>query len=314
MLLLINCETHSHTKEYYKMKWILSVVLVLSFSLTFATDNSLLKDNKQRIIMVTGSTGGLGREVARALAEMGDHVILHGRNIERGRALEKELNDKRAGSAKFYRADFGSLKEIQKLSEVIINEYKRIDVLVNNAGIALIGDKERRLSEDGYELHFQVNYLAEFLLTNQLLTLIERGKTRRIVNVASGSASPLEFDNLMLEKNYSTMRAYGQSKLSQVMHTIELSIRLRRKGIVVNSLHPSTFMDTDMILEAGLKPRSSVMDGRDAVLNLVNNKGVGNGEFYNVQTLARAHDQAYDAAVRERLWMTSEYLIADKLK
>ena len=263
--------------------------------------------------MVTGSTGGLGREVARALAEMGDHVIIHGRNIERGRALEKELNGKRAGSAKFYRADFGSLKEIQTLSEAIIKDYKRIDVLVNNAGIALIGKKERRLSDDGYELHFQVNYLAGFLLTKQLLPLIEKGNTRRIVNVASGSASPLEFDNLMLEKDYSTGRAYGQSKLSQVMHTIELGIRLKDKGVTANSLHPSTFMDTDMIIEAGLKPRTSVMDGRDAVLKLVNNKDVGNGEFYNVQKLARAHAQAYNAAVREKLWKTSEHLIAEKL-
>ena len=295
------------------MKWLILATVIFSFSTFSAAVNSVSVNGEQRIIMVTGSTGGLGREVARALAEMGDHVIIHGRNIARGKALEKELNDKRAGSAKFYRADFGSLKEIRYLSKAIIKDYKKIDVLVNNAGIALIGKKKRRLSEDGYELHFQVNYLAEFLLTKQLIPLIEKSSTRRIVNVASGSASPLEFDNLMLEKDYSTGRAYGQSKLSQVMHTIELSIRLKDKGITANSLHPSTFMDTDMIVEAGLKPRTSVMDGRDAVLKLVNSKDVGNGEYYDVQDLSRAHSQAYDAAVREQLWNASEKLIAEKL-
>jgi NAD(P)-dependent dehydrogenase (short-subunit alcohol dehydrogenase family) len=183
-------------------------------------------------------------------------------------------------------------------------------VLVNNAGIVRVNDPERRLSEDGYELHFQGNYLSGFLLTDLLLPLLEKNAGSKIVNVSSLAAAALDFDNLMLEQGYSSNRAYGQSKLAQVMYTIDMSKKLEEKGITVNALHPETFMNTGMILSAGLKPRSSVMDGRDAVLQLVNKDNVGNGEFYNVLKLAKANGQAYDAKVRAKLWNTSLQLIS----
>ena len=196
------------------------------------------------------------------------------------------------------------------LAAEIVRDYSRLDVIVNNAGIALIKDPERTLSKDGYELHFQVNYLSGFLLTDLLLPLLEKSQAPRIVNVASVSAAPLDFDNLMLATDYSPWRAYGQSKLAQVMYTIEAADRLSAKKIVVNSLHPATFMDTGMVLEAGITPESSVMDGRDAVLQLVNGDKVGNGEFYDGLEPSRAHKQAYDPAVRAQLWEVSQRLTA----
>jgi NAD(P)-dependent dehydrogenase (short-subunit alcohol dehydrogenase family) len=267
-------------------------------------------DDSQRIVLVTGSTGGLGREVARALAALGDHVIIHGRDSGRGEALATEINDAGPGSARFYRADFGSLDEVRMLASEITRDYSRLDVIVNNAGIALIKSPARRLSEDGYELHFQVNYLSGFLLTDLLLPLLEKSPAPRIVNVSSGAADPLDFDNLMLENDYSPWRAYGQSKLAQVMYTIELSDRLSSKNVIVNALHPATFMDTGMVLAAGITPESSVSDGRDAVLQLVNSDAVGNGRFYDGLDVSRAHEQAYDPAVRARLWEVSQELAA----
>jgi len=257
--------------------------------------------DEPRNILVTGSTSGLGREVARSLVDRGDHVIIHGRSKERGEALVAELNAIRADSARFFAADFASLSQVRSLAQSIAAQYDHLDVLVNNAGIVRINDSERRLSNDGYELHLQVNYLSGFLLTDLLLPLLEKNKGSRIVNVSSLAAAPLDFDNLMLEQGYSSNRAYGQSKLAQVMYTIDMSEKLKEKGITVNALHPETFMNTSMILSAGLKPRSSVMDGRDAVLQLVNNHNVGNGEFYNVLNLSKANAQAYDAKVRATL-------------
>lgn len=288
------------------MKWVLSVITIVTACVLFPIESLAEPKMEPRIILVTGSTSGLGREVARSLVERGDHVIIHGRNRERGEALVKELNEKRAESARFFTADFGSLSEVRSLADQITEQYDHLDVLVNNAGIVRINDPQRRLSQDGYELHFQVNYLSGFLLTDLLVPLLEKSTSGKIVNVASLAATPLDFENLMLKDGYSSNRAYGQSKLAQVMYTFDMSKKLKDKDITVNSLHPETFMNTSMILSAGLKPRSDVMDGRDAVLQLINDANVGNGEFYNVLKLSKANKQAYDADVRARLWRISE--------
>jgi len=262
------------------------------------------------VILITGSTSGLGREVARALAAEGDHIIVHGRSVERGLALVEEINSASPGSARFYRADFASLDEVRGLAEAIMRDYDRLDVLVNNAGIFLVDDPERHLSQDGYELNFQVNYLAGYLLTDLLLPLVRESAPARIVNVASGSASPLDFDNLMLEEGYSWNRAYGQSKLAQVIYTIDLAAEIEGSGITINALHPATFMDTNMIVGAGLQPRSSVMEGRDNVLLLINGESAGTGLFYmNGQPGRTRSAQPYDADVRAALRQASERLI-----
>jgi NAD(P)-dependent dehydrogenase (short-subunit alcohol dehydrogenase family) len=262
----------------------------------------------QRVVLVTGSTSGLGREVARALASEGAHVILHGRSEGRALELLEEIRAEGAGSARFYRADFASLDQVRALAEAVLRDYPRLDALVNNAGIALIGDPERRVSEDGYELHLQVNYLAGYLLTRLLLPRLRESAPARIVNVSSiGQAAP-DFDDLMLENGYDTGRAYGQSKLAQIMFTLELARELEGTGVTANALHPSTFMDTNMIVGAGLEPRSSVETGRDAVLRLLDAPDVGSGRFLNVFEAARAMEVAYDPAVRARLMEVSDAL------
>lgn len=266
----------------------------------------------QRIVLVTGSTGGLGREVALALGRSGDHVIIHGRNVARGTEVAETINADGPGTARFYRADLADYDRIRSLVAAVKADYGHIDVLVNNAGVAFIGDDTRYTSDDGYELHFQINYLAHWLLTDQLLPLVraaaERGHDARIVHVSSLSRAPLDFDDLMLEEGYSTMRAYGQSKLAQVMHTMELARELEGTGIRVNALHPATVMDTGMILEAGLEPRSSVEEGRDNVLQLINGD-VGSGDYYVDGAVVDApHPQAYDAGARARLMRVSREL------
>lgn len=260
----------------------------------------------QRVVLVTGSTGGLGREVALRLGAAGDHVIVHGRNVERGSALVAEIESGGSGSARFYAADFGSFDEVRALAAAILRDYARLDVLVDNAGIWLEGP--RQLSEDGHELHFQVNYLAHFLLTRELLPLLRESAPARIVNVSSVAQRPIDFENVMLEEGYSDGLAYAQSKLAQVMLTVDLAEELEGTGVTANALHPATMMDTDMVLERGASARSSVDEGADAVMHAIDAPDLGSGVYFNQTTPTRANDQAYDEAARERLRALSERL------
>jgi NAD(P)-dependent dehydrogenase (short-subunit alcohol dehydrogenase family) len=260
------------------------------------------------VVFVTGSTGGLGREVARRLAAGGDHVIVHGRSAERGMELVAEIEAEGRGSARLYLADLGSFDEVRALARAIQRDYDQLDVLVNNAGIWLEGP--RQLSADGNELHFQVNYLSGFLLTRELLPLLRRSAPARIVHVSSVAQQPIDFDNVMLEGGYSDGRAYAQSKLAQIMFTIDLAEELAGSGVTTNAVHPASMMDTDMVLERGARARSSVQDGADAVLNLIDGADLGSGGYFNQMTPTRANPQAYDDQARERLRTLAERLTA----
>jgi NAD(P)-dependent dehydrogenase (short-subunit alcohol dehydrogenase family) len=261
----------------------------------------------QKVILVTGSTGGLGAEVARRLAAGGAHVIVHGRNRARGEALVAEIEAGGVGSAAFYAADLADLDAVRHFADEILRDYERLDVLVNNAGIWLT-DGERRVSADGHELHFAVNYLAGFVLTRRLLPLLRKGGAARVVNVASSAQQPVDFEDVMLEGSYSPGRAYAQSKLAQVTFTLDLAEELAHTEITVVALHPATLMDTQMVRDAGVRPRSTVDEGADAVMNLITAPGLESGQYFNGLSPARANDQAYDPVARERLRLLSQEL------
>lgn len=259
------------------------------------------------IAFVTGSTDGLGREVARRLAATGAHVIVHGRNTERGEELVREIAAAGVGSARFYRADFASLAEVRTLAESILRDYDRLDLLVNNAGIWLESSAGRVVSQDGHEMHFQVNYLAGFLLTRSLLPLLRSSAPSRIVNVASLSQTPLAFDDLMLERGYSDGRAYGQSKLAQIIMTVDMAEELRGTGVTVFALHPATYMGTNMVVARGIDPFTTVEEGAAAVLNVIGSSAAS-GSFFNGMNPGNPNAQARDAEARRRLREISEEL------
>jgi NAD(P)-dependent dehydrogenase (short-subunit alcohol dehydrogenase family) len=254
---------------------------------------------QQRTVLITGSTDGLGKEVALRVAATGAHVIVHGRNRERGEAVVGEIA-KAGGSARFYAADFGSFEQVRAFADAILRDYQRLDVLVNNAGIWLEGN-ERQLSADGHELHFQVNYLSGFLLTRRLLPLIRKSDDGRIINVSSSAQQPIDFDDVMLANRYTNGRGYSQSKLAQVMLTLDLAAELAGTNTRAYALHPATLMNTGMVLDRGMQPRSSVDDGATAVVRLITEPGLESGQYFNGTRPARANAQAYDEAVRARL-------------
>ena len=154
---------------------------------------------ENKTVLVTGSTDGVGRLVARRLADQGARVLIHGRDRIRGEQLLNQIRAARRGSAAFLPADFASLAEVRRLPDVVRQECDRLDILVNNAGIGSGGSAgSRQTSQDGHELRFAVNYLSGFLLTRLLLPLVMLGKPGRIVNVSSLGQHPIDFDDVML--------------------------------------------------------------------------------------------------------------------
>ncbi len=261
-----------------------------------------------KTILVTGSTDGVGRVVAKRLAAEGANVLIHGRNQQRAEQVLREICGARVrpkkGMATFYQADFASLAEVRKLAEILLQERERIDCLVNNAGIGSGTDKNhRQLSSDGFELRFAVNYLAGFLLTRLLLSRLVESAPARVVNVSSLGLQDIDFGDVMLEKGYNGTRAYCQSKLAQIMFTIDLGHEVDRSRVTANALHPATYMNTTMVRESGNSPISSVEDGADAILKqIVSEELTGkSGLFFNGQRESRAIAQVYDEEARAKL-------------
>ena len=261
----------------------------------------------QQVALVTGSTSGLGRELALRLGARGDHVIVHGRSEERGAEVVDAINAEGPGSARFYRADFASLNDVRQFAETLLADYERLDILINNAGFGSAPD-ERWLTEDGHEYRFQVNYLSTFLLTHMLMPRLLTSAPSRIVNVSSGAQTPIDFDDVMIENNFSGRRAYAQSKLAQVMFTHDLAEELAGTGIVVGSLHPATYMPTEMVRRAGATPRSTIAEGADAVMQVVDSDDFESGQYFSGLRPTRGNDQAYDPEARARLKRLSQEL------
>jgi NAD(P)-dependent dehydrogenase (short-subunit alcohol dehydrogenase family) len=257
-----------------------------------------------KTVLITGSTDGVGRYVAAKLAAAGATVLIHGRDKERAGTLGDEI--KRAGHPQpvFYQADLSSLAGVRQLAETVLGAHKRLDLFISNAGIgSLTQGPERRTSADGFELRFAVNYLSGFLLAHLLLPLIKASAPSRIVNVASLGQHPIDFDDVMITKGYGGSRAYAQSKLAQIMFTIDLARELEGSGVTVNSLHPATYMNTTMVRQGGITPISTVEQGGEAILHLaVGDDMAGkSGLFFNGLQQAQANRQAYDEAARRQL-------------
>lgn len=250
--------------------------------------------------LVTGSTDGVGRLVARELGQAGARVLVHGRDTERGARVVAEI-EAGGGAASFLTADLSSLDEVRRLAGAVQATVGRLDILINNAGIGTAGP--RQTSAEGFELRFAVNYLAGFLLTLLLLPLVKNSSPARIVNVSSAGQQPIDFDDVMLTRSYSGARAYCQSKLAQVMFTIDLAAALEGTGVTVTCLHPATYMDTSMVRRAGVKPLSTVEEGARAILNLATSPAVDGqtGLYFNGLREAKAQAQAYDPDARRHL-------------
>jgi NAD(P)-dependent dehydrogenase (short-subunit alcohol dehydrogenase family) len=262
-----------------------------------------------KTILITGSTDGPGKEVAFEMASKGATILLHGRNAEKGEAVLKELCNASGNQRhKYYHADFSSLRQVYAATQKIKSQTNQLDMLINNAEIAS-GEKksEREVGEDGYELRFTVNYLSPFLLTNYLLQLLIKCAPSKIINVASATQEPIDFNDIMLTKNYTSSRAYGQSKLALVMLTFDLADKLKDKGVTVNCLHPESMMDKKLLRENGGDPKTSVKKGIDALMYVAASEEMENitGAYFDHYEQVTAAKQAYDKDARCQLYDVS---------
>jgi NAD(P)-dependent dehydrogenase (short-subunit alcohol dehydrogenase family) len=258
-------------------------------------------------ILITGATDGLGRAVAERLAADGVRLLLHGRDPERLAATARSIADVTGNEAiSTHRADFAALDDVRELAADVQSSTTELDVLINNAGIGS-GKPDlttRQESRDGYELRFAVNYLAGFLLTQLLLALLRRSAPARIVNIASIGQAPIDFDDVMIEHDYSGARAYSQSKLAQIMYGFELAERLPADRLTANSLHPGTYMPTKIVLDQVGRSIDSLETGVESTVRLATAPQLADvsGRFFDRQSEARPDPQAYDPQARRRLW------------
>src|SRR5437868_9042334 len=190
-------------------------------------------------ILITGATSGIGLEAAVALARQGNRLVLVGRDQKKMNAAVAEVK-RRAGVAApdSWLCDFGSQAQIRKLAADVLAKYDRLDVLVNNAGLAT---RRREVTKDGIERTLAVNHLGPFLLTNLLLDLLVKSAPARVVNVASVEHyhATMDLSDLGYERGgWTITKAYGRSKLGNVMFTRALAKRLEGKGVSVNAVHP----------------------------------------------------------------------------
>ncbi|WP_028922500.1 SDR family NAD(P)-dependent oxidoreductase [Pseudonocardia acaciae] len=262
-------------------------------------------------VLITGATDGLGRALAHALARQGVRLLLHGRDPRRLRETADEIRAAVAGvQVSTHRADFASLGDVHALAVEVRDREPRLDVLVNNAGVGAVipGAEGRPVSDDGIELRFAVNYLAHYHLTRTLLPLLARSRPSRVVNISSvaQAAFEIDFSDLQLHRGFDAGRAYCQSKLAQVMFTIDLAAELTGRGVTVDALHPATFMPTKMVTH----PRSGLDEGVQAVLQLINSPLEGPGGRYFEHGAARdPNPQALEPASRDRLRAESRRLV-----
>jgi NAD(P)-dependent dehydrogenase (short-subunit alcohol dehydrogenase family) len=268
----------------------------------------------QRTVLITGATSGLGRAVAEQLAAPDTTLLLHGRDPDRLHVLCHELKE-RGATAHPYVADFAELEEVRGLGRRVVAEWPRIDVLINNAGVGPgNAGAARELSRDGHELRFAVNYLAPYVLTRLLLPALERSAAARVVNVGSAAQADIDLDDLTMNRGYDGWLAYGRAKLALASFSVDLAEELTGTGITVTCVHPADLMPTRMVLETGLRPLSTIEEGTEAVLRLVEAPAAetGTGTYHHGLTPAEPHSDISHPTKRHLLRDATERILAGR--
>ena len=261
-----------------------------------------------KTILVTGSTDGIGRATARELAERGCAVIVHGRNEQRAQAAARELAHATGNrNVTAVAGDFASLAQVRTMAAQILRTCPRLDVLINNAGIAA---RRRGTTKDGYESTIAVNHLAPFLLTNLLLDRLRESAPSRIVNVSSGvhTNGRIDFDDLQMERGFDGWQAYGNSKLANALFTCELARRLDPAAVTANFLHPGV-IDTKL-LHVNFGGGSPVADGARTPVHLALAPEVAKvtGSYFVNQRQTRPASATGDRRLAAELWRVSASL------
>lgn len=277
---------------------------------------------QEQIIIVTGANAGIGLETARALARLGATVVMVARSADKLATAQAEIvADTGNEKTTYMLCDLASQASIRAFAAEFRRRYARLDVLVNNAGAVFNGRQE---SVDGIELTFALNHLAYFLLTQELLDLLQASAPARIVNVSSGahSVGTFDFDDYQRRKKYTAFQAYGESKMANVLFTYELARRLEGSGVTANVLHPgfvrSNFATNNgrlwqiAIRIIGRLFAISPQQGAETSTYLAISPQVEgvSGCYFDKSQAVKSHSFSYDRAAQHRLWELSEQLTA----
>jgi len=274
--------------------------------------------DQNSVVIITGANSGIGKAATMELAKSHAHIVMLCRDSERGMEAVEDIK-KISGNPNviLMLCDLGSRKSIELFCAAFRSQYSRLNVLINNAGVALFARHE---TVDGHEMHFGVNYLGPFILTNLLLDLLIASAPSRIINVSSNThaTGTIHFNNIDLEKGFRPWRAYDQSKLADIMFTYTLAERLRGTGVTANCLHPGA-----VGTQIGVVRNKEVMKvirkitspffltaekGAETTVYLAVSPDVANttGTYFVRKRAKRSSKLSYNQAVGERLWSLSE--------
>ncbi|MEM7133904.1 MAG: SDR family NAD(P)-dependent oxidoreductase [Chloroflexota bacterium] len=266
------------------------------------------EESPQTLVLVTGATAGIGAATATTLAEAGYAVIVHGRSEARCARVVEAIQTQ-GGTARADLAEFSSFTQVHALADRLASQ--NIDIVINNAGVWM---NEARETEDGFEMTWQVNYLAPFLLTLRLLpTLLQRANAR-VINISSSGhhSGRIHFDDVNLRHGFSDIRAYCQSKLANVLFTQELARRTQGTSLITHAIDPGA-VTTQLLARTGFSPpaakpaEETVERWLTAVLGPEG--GRSSGDYFGPNG-KRSEPSTHDTKLAARLWSMSESQIA----
>ena len=277
-----------------------------------------MNDNilKNKIVLITGATSGIGKETAIGLARLDANIIFTTRDILKGEKVRKEIIKKTNNkNINVLKCDLASFKSIRNCCKVFKSKYDKLHVLINNAGV---WDFKRRESKDGIENIFATNYLAPFIMTNLLLDILKKSSPSRIINVTSGMHyGTINFDDIEFKRNFSGAKAYRQSKLGLILFTRILAKKLEGTSVTVNVAHPG-MNKTDLGRDAGgfSKIIFKMMGkdpkiGAETIIYLASSSDVKNisGEYFVKKKIKKSSKNSYNINLAKKLWdLSNDYL------
>lgn len=268
-----------------------------------------------KTILITGSTDGIGKLAAIQLVKEGHQIYIHGRNSEKLQRVVEEIkelsNNSNVGG---FAADLSDLNQVKKLSHEVLNTISSLDVLINNAGIFKTSSP---LNQEGRDVRMVVNYLAPYLLTKELLPLLAKASSSRIINLSSAAQSPVNLNSFVINPELSMQQAYAQSKLALTMWSFDLAKRISNPSVI--AVNPGSLLNTKMVQEAYGQHWSSADKGSSLLVDLAASSefdGV-TGEYFDNDLgdprgrFGTAHADAYNQEKITKLIQTTENILAN---
>ncbi|MCH4886424.1 SDR family NAD(P)-dependent oxidoreductase [Acidaminobacter sp. JC074] len=260
----------------------------------------------KKTILITGATDGIGKVTAKMLGELGHHVILHGRSLDKVESLKKTFLDEGL-EADAFAADLSDFNQVKEMGQDILSKYKYLDVLINNAGVFVT---DKLLIKHGLDVRFAVNTVAPYLLTKLLLPVMD--KNSRVINLSSAAQASVDLEAVSKRVAMSDNEAYAQSKLALTMWTYQMA---DEESPIMIALNPKSFLGSKMVHKAyGTKGYDLSIGGKVLCkASLSDEFSDANGKYYDndIEMFSSPHPQTFDLEVRDTLTKTLNNLISD---